>query len=297
MPAEGLPTAPRDEVLTFEDIVAFVTVAAQHGISNLRITGGEPLLRRQLPSLIASLNAIPGIDDIAMTTNALLLDKHASALAKAGLSRLNISLDSRTPERFEKMTRRKGLPAVWRGIEAATAAGLVPIRVNTLLLAGTNDDEVDDWVQFTRDNPIDVRFMELMPIGEGAALTQAGEYANLANMRDALINKHGLQPGEPKHGNGPARYWRAPGALGRLGFITPVSDPYCDTCTRMRLTSTGDLRPCLAHVVQVSARDAIRSKDPERIAATLIHAAAIKPRGHQWQSGQITAAGMSALGG
>lgn len=297
MPAEGLPLRPRDEVLTYEDITFTVGVANGLGIDRIRITGGEPLLRRDLPELVRMLREQTETREIALTTNALLLHRHAAALRDAGLDRLNVSLDSLDPERFERIARAALLEETWRGIDAAADAGLSPIKVNTVVLAGFNDDELLRWAELTRERDLIVRFLELMPIGEGAALRRLGGYFDLSAARETLAQSIGLEPAEAPHGNGPARYWRVPGARGLLGFITPISHPYCDTCSRFRLTSTGEVRPCLEHDVDVPLRDAIRRRDAAAVREGLQRAAAIKPAGHAWRDGATTSTGMSELGG
>lgn len=297
MPAEGLPLRPREDVLTYEDIAFTIGVANTLGVDRVRVTGGEPLLRRDLPQLIRLVRQTTTTREIALTTNALLLHRHADALRDAGLDRLNVSLDSLRPDRFERMARAALLEQTWRGIDAAAAAGFSPIKVNAVVLAGFNDDELEQWAELTRDRDLIVRFLELMPIGEGAALRRLGGYFDLSAARAALAERVGLEPAEAPHGNGPARYWRVPGARGLLGFITPMSHPYCDTCSRFRLTSTGDVRPCLAHDVEVPLRAAIRARDAEAVRHGLQQAAAIKPAGHAWRDGATTHTGMSELGG
>ncbi len=297
MPAVGLPFASRDELLSFEDLRFAVDVAVSLGVDNIRITGGEPLLRRELPKLVTMIADGTQAADIAMTTNALLLHRHAEALAEAGLDRVNISLDSLRPERFTKITRHGILADVWRGIEAACDAGFSPIRINALLLDGFNDDEVADWLAMTEEREIDVRFMELMPIGEGAKMGRLGEFLNLTDLKDRMVEEYGLVPADPEVGNGPARYWKRPDAKGRIGFITPMSNSYCDSCSRMRLTSKGQLRACLAYDDEVDISEAIRERDREAVAQGFRRALREKPAGHQWRDGQVTQTGMSALGG
>jgi cyclic pyranopterin phosphate synthase len=297
MPAEGVPLAPSADVLSFEEIVRAIEIGTRIGIDRVRITGGEPLLRRSLPELIRQIVALPGISEVAMTTNALLLHKHAEALADAGLSRLNVSLDSLRPDRFERLTRSRLLEETWRGIRAAQAAGLGPIKVNTVVVSGFNDDELGDWVELTRDSDLIVRFLEVMPMGEGAEMRRLGGFHDLTKARQALETKYGLEPAERGVGNGPARYWRVPGARGKLGFITPISDKYCDTCSRFRLTSTGRIRPCLASEFEVDALPAIRSGTDDEILEAFRVAALGKPKGHRWETGVTTATGMSSLGG
>lgn len=297
MPEDGLPLRPRDEVLTYEDITFAVGVANELGIDRIRITGGEPLLRRDLPALIRMLREQTRTRELALTTNALLLHKHAHALRDAGLDRLNVSLDSLDPDRFERITRSRLLDETWRGIDAASDAGFDPIKVNTVVLAGFNDDELERWVALTQERPLIVRFLELMPIGEGAALRAHGGFFDLSAARRDLEARAGLVPVRAPNGNGPARYWQAPGARGMVGFITPLSHPYCDTCSRFRLTSTGEVRPCLAHDVDVPLRAAIRARDADAVRDGLVRAAAIKPVGHHWRDGATTQTGMSELGG
>lgn len=297
MPVTGVKCAPKDQLLTFEQIVKTVQVANRLGVDRIRITGGEPLLRRDLPRLIGMLKRETDSANISLTTNALTLEKHAQALAEAGLDRINVSLDSLRPDRFEKITRFGVLETVWRGIEAASKAGMKPIKINTLLLSGFNEDEVEDWIKLTMENDISVRFMELMPIGEGAKMAEIGGYLNLTALKDRLIETHGLAPVSTESGNGPARYYAVPGALGTLGFITPLSNKYCDTCSRMRLTSTGELRACLAHDEHVDISQAIRAGDEAAIEAGFLAAVGNKVAGHNWESGQITQIGMSKLGG
>lgn len=297
MPLKGLSFVPREELLSFEDLVFAVDIALSLGIEGIRITGGEPLLRAELPKLIAMLRAETVVADLALTTNAILLADHAKGLAEAGLNRINISLDSLKPSRFTKITRHGLLEDVWEGIEAAVDAGLGPIRINTLLLDGFNDDEVEDWLALAYERPIDVRFMELMPIGEGAELGRLGDYLNLTALKDRLVARHGLVAADADVGNGPARYWRQPGAAGRIGFITPMSNAYCQSCSRMRLTAKGQLRACLAFDDQVAVGEAIKARDKEAVIAGFEQAVAEKPAGHHWRDGQVTQTGMSTLGG
>ncbi len=297
MPAEGVDCMPRDELLTFDEIALAVDVAAEMGIDRVRITGGEPLLRRGLVQLVEMLAHNSKVADVAMTTNALLLSRHAEALADAGLNRVNISLDSLDPRRFHEITRYGLLETAWKGVEAATAAGFSPLRINVLLLDGFNDDEIQGWLDLTARCEVDVRFMELMPIGEGVRMNRQGRYVDVARFRDRLVAKKGLVTADVEVGNGPARYWSVPGAPGRIGFITPVSEPYCNLCSRMRLTSIGRLRPCLAFDEEVDLRPALREGDREVVREGFLRALADKPAGHHWSGGQITKSTMSSVGG
>lgn len=295
MPAEGVPLTPAEQVLSFDDIAFAVHTARSLGINRVRITGGEPLLRAKLPALIRKLRE-GGTEHLALTTNALLLHKHAQALADAGLARVNVSLDSLRPESFDKITRFNLLEETWRGIDAAIAAGLAPLKINTVVLEGFNEDELDAWVALTVERPITVRFLELMPMGEGAALRALGRFHDLSAARERLQSRHGLVP-TTSDGGGPARYWQVPGAAGKVGFITPLSNPYCDTCSRFRLTARGAIRPCLASAFEVDASDAIRARDTDGLLAAFEQAARGKTSGHQWRDGASTFTSMSTLGG
>lgn len=297
LPPEGIAHSPRSSLLTHEQMVLAVRVAVGLGIRNVRVTGGEPLLRRGLPDLIRGLSAIPGLDDIALTTNGILLARQAEALAEAGLRRLNVSVDGLDAETFASMTRHRGLDAVWEGIAAASAAGMGPIRLNVVVLKGVNDHEVDAWVRRAVDHDLVVRFLELMPIGEGAKVYAAGGFADLTAIREDLATRWDLEPVDEPLGNGPSVYWRVPGGKGSIGFITPLSAPYCDSCSRMRLSSDGRLRACLASDAVVDALAAIRSGDEEAIVAAFRWAAASKSEGHHWREGQATRTGMSQMGG
>ena len=297
MPVAGLGCAPKEALLSFEEITFAVGVAAQMGITRIRITGGEPLLRAELPTLIRMLREETAVEDIALTTNGLLLARQAQALAEAGLDRINVSIDSLDPERFHRITRFGTLEKVWAGIRAAGDAGLGPIKINALALDGFNDDEFEAWTKLTLEQPVIVRFMELMPIGEGAKMAEAmGTFLDLTAVRERLQREFGIAP-DTCDGNGPARYWSAPGAPGKLGFITPMSNPYCDTCSRLRLTSQGGIRACLADDRQVEAGPAISARDVAGVRAAFEDAVRGKPRGHRWSTGEVTAIGMSQVGG
>jgi cyclic pyranopterin phosphate synthase len=281
-------------LLDFDGIVRAVRVACSLGIDRVRLTGGEPLVRPRVCELVARLKRETPVREVAMTTNGVLLARHVPELVAAGLDRLTVSLDSLRAERFRSITRFGKLDDVWRGIEQAAQAGLRPLKINVLVLAGTNDDELDAWAELTRSHDLVVRLLELMPIGVAG---NTGGYVDLTRVRQRLAEEQGLRPVAGPGGNGPARYFQLPGALGTLGFITPISEHYCDGCSRFRLTARGELRPCLAHDLHVPLADAIRRGDDEAIAAGFREAAARKPRGHAWDTGAATLTRMSRLGG
>jgi cyclic pyranopterin phosphate synthase len=238
MPEGGLPWLRREEILSYEEIAQIVAAAASAGVRTIRLTGGEPLVRRNLSRLVAAINAIPGIEDIALSTNGLLLEEQLPELRAAGLRRINLSLDTLRADRFEAIARRPGLDAVLRAIDAAIAAGLAPLKINCVVMRGRNDDELIDFAQMTRNRPIFVRFIELMPVHENLGL-QRDAYVSAGEMLERIGAIGELHAGGGPEGNGPARYYAFDGAQGAIGVITPLSHDYCERCNRVRLTADG----------------------------------------------------------
>jgi cyclic pyranopterin phosphate synthase len=280
MPPEGVTPIPHEEILRFEEIVRLVSAAVPLGITNVRFTGGEPLVRRDIVDLVRAIRGIDGIQDLSLTTNGTLLAKHAQELADAGLSRLNISLDSLKPERFKEITRGGDLGQVFIGIAKAAAAGLRPIKVNMVVVRGFNDDEILDMAKLTLDQEIHVRFIELMSIGESSTWTSRG-YVPSAEMLERLAPLH-PEPVQGKEsgltGSGPAKYYRLAGAAGLVGVITPVSNHFCRECNRLRLTADGCLRPCLLSDRQLDIKSALRAGASDAQLQDLIRqAASLKP--------------------
>lgn len=295
MPQEGMKFLPRKEVLSYADLAYVVQLAAQMGVRNIRISGGEPLVRQDVAEFVEMVR--PAVDTVALTTNGLLLKKYAQDLKDAGLDRLNVSLDSLVPSRFERITRFGLLEQVWEGIEEATRVGLGPIKINTLMLSNFNEDEVDRWVSIVKESDVTVRFMELMPIGENA-LEDVGGFYDLTLLRKELQGSLGIEPARhAQRGNGPATYWQAPGWKGQFGFITPMSESYCGTCSRLRLTCTGQLRACLAYDEHVNLKEAVLRRDDDAVRSGFHWAVATKRAGHPWQEGVRTVTGMSEMGG
>jgi cyclic pyranopterin phosphate synthase len=262
MPAEGMQWIPRPEILSYEEIVRFVReIGVPLGIRKLRLTGGEPTVRQDLTSLIARLAEIPEIADLAMTTNGHFLEKQARLFKAAGLNRLNVSLDSLRPERFKAITRGGDLARVWRGIEAALEADLTPLKLNCVVMAGCNEDELVDFVRLTVDRPIHVRFIEFMPVGDYRRFEELG-YVSSQRMRALIGADFPLEPIEQAAsglpGNGPARYWRVPGAAGTVGFISQMSHDFCASCNRIRLTADGKIRHCLLSDHEIDVRALLR---------------------------------------
>lgn len=289
MPERGLPWLRHDDILRYEEIAQIVGVMAGMGLKRLRLTGGEPLVRRDVPTLVAMLRVIPGIEDIALSTNAVLLEEQADALKAAGINRVNISLDSLRPDRVDAIARRAGTAErVFAGIAAAERAGFEPLKINVVVLRGRNSDELEDFARATIDRPWHVRFIEVMPVGENLDIS-ANEYVPATEMLARLRRIGELAPVDGPAGNGPATYFRFAQARGTVGVITPMSHNYCDRCNRMRLTADGQLRPCLFGDLQTNLRDPLRrgaALDP-LIEATL----RIKPERHHLVQGQAVGSG------
>ncbi|MDD5468823.1 MAG: GTP 3',8-cyclase MoaA [Anaerolineales bacterium] len=286
MPPGGFARKAKDEILSYEEITRFVATAAGLGIRFVRLTGGEPLVRPDLPVLISALCAIPGIDELSLTTNGILLEKLAKPLAEAGLKRVNISLDTLDAEKFRRITRGGNIEQVWRGIEAADALRLHPIKINSVIVRGLNSDELIPLADLTRKHPWHVRFIELMPIGNladwGADFPSSHDrYLSVGEMKE-ILSALGLQPTKGPAGNGPAKTFRIPGGFGTIGFISPLGEHFCSSCNRLRLTADGRLRSCLMSNQEVSVREAIRQGDP--LEPLIRRAVAQKPEGHQVSS-------------
>jgi cyclic pyranopterin phosphate synthase len=281
MPPEGIDKRSHAEILRYEELALIVRAATELGISKVRLTGGEPLARLDLPGFVRMLANLPYLDDLSMTTNGTLLARHAAALAEAGLQRVNISLDTLDPDRFRRITRRGRLGAVWAGIEAAQTAGLEPIKINMVVVRGLNEDEILDFAERTITDGWHVRFIELMPIGENIEWAGDGTVP-IPEVRDRIESRFGsLEPVHGPMGNGPARYYHVPGALGTVGFIGARSEHFCSTCNRLRLTADGQLRPCLMSTEEIDLRRPLRSgAGLEEIKDLLGQAIVRKPQGH-----------------
>lgn len=291
MPVEGLEWIPKPEMLSYEEIADIVAQMAELGLERVRLTGGEPLVRKDLPRLVEMIAAVPGIDDISLSTNAILLPRFAGALRDAGVQRVNISLDTLRRERFEDVARRpaKFFDETMGGIEAAERTGFDPIKINCVVLRGLNDDEVVDFADIARERPWHVRFIELMPVGRNLHLTERFVSADEILRRIEAIDE--LSPVDGPVGNGPARYYRSPGGKGTIGVITPMSHNYCERCNRMRLTATGMLRTCLFGDHEVDLKTPLRESGS--IADAVARALEGKPKRHYLELG--TAAGSGGL--
>ncbi len=280
MPESGMAWLPKLQILSYEEITEVVRQLAPLGLRRLRITGGEPTVRPDLPTLVRELRAVPGIEDIALSTNGVKLPQMAQALRDAGLDRVNMSSDSLRPDRIAEIARRNLAFDPIAAAAAATAAGLDPIKINVVVIRGANDDEVEDFAALTVDHPWHVRFIELMPVGDLAG-TEFERVVPSDEVLARITARFGTLEAStgPARGNGPATYQRIAGAQGTIGVITPLSHTYCDTCNRVRLTADGRLRTCLYGDHEVNLRDPLRAGEP--LAPYFAKALAEKPREHE----------------
>lgn len=288
MPPEGIEWQPHEKIIQYEEIAQIVRVAAGEGIREVRITGGEPLVRKNLVDLIGMLSAIPGIEDLSLTTNAILLGSEARALKKAGLRRVNISLDTLKPKLFEKITRGGKLEKALEGIKAAADCGLSPIKINTVILKDVNSDEIENLARLTIDHEWHLRFIELMPIQNqkswGNGFPSPEEmYFPIAGVQKKL-KPLGLQRIQSEVGRGPSEDFRIDGARGKIGFISPLSKSFCDRCNRLRLTADGFLRPCLLNDGEIPILDELRKGND--ILPLIRKAVEMKPREHTMNADQ-----------
>ncbi len=286
MPDEGVASVGHGNILSYEEMTRIAAAAVRLGVRKIRVTGGEPLVRRGLVGFIRTLARLPGHPEIALTTNGLLLAEYAGQLSEAGLARVNVSLDTLRPERFARLTRRSGLEQVLSGLEAAREAGLAPIKINMVPIRGFNDDEIADFARLTLERRCDVRFIEFMPVRGDLGFT-ADQRVGEEDILAALSRVDGLIPVEHPSLGGPARMYRYPQGKGRLGVITAVSRHFCGECNRLRLTADGRLRPCLMSDEELDLLAALRERDVDdrELEALLLNAAHDKPSGHHLDRG------------
>jgi len=281
MPEDGVPQLAHGDILSYEEIARLARVTAGLGVSKVRLTGGEPLARKGVEQLVALVAAIPGLDDLSMTTNGTLLAGAAEKLARAGLRRVNVSLDTLRPERFRAMTRRGRLGDVLAGVAAAERAGLTPIKINVVVIRGLNDDEVLDFARRTVEDGWNVRFIEVMPLGPDPMWAHDG-YVPSAEIRQRIEATFGPLQAVDGDGAGPARYYRPAGASGTVGFISPLSEHFCFRCNRLRLTANGQFLPCLMSERGIDMRQALRSgASDEELRERVLRAIEAKPAGHR----------------
>jgi cyclic pyranopterin phosphate synthase len=292
MPPEGVPLLAHDQILSFEEIHLIVRAAVSLGIDKIRITGGEPLVRLGVTDLVRMIAGVEGVKDISLTTNGILLEQYAEKLVEAGLSRVNVSLDSLKYERFNQITRTGDLSDALRGIKAARQAGLNPIKINMVPMQGFNDDEIIDFARMTLESGWHVRFIELMPLNRTAEFVPSHVLHKQIEALGILEPYHGIK------GHGAARYFRLPGASGTIGFISPVSEPFCEECNRLRLSATGLLFPCLFSDRGFDLRTPVRGgAELEEIKRLITDAIATKPKRHSFVEGAAESTRMSSIGG
>ncbi len=269
MPEEGAAWKPRAEILSLEEIERLSRLMVSLGIQKIRLTGGEPMVRRDLAGLIETLAGLPGLKTLAMTTNGTLLAKHAHTLRRSGLTALNVSLDTLRPDRFRKITLHDGLGDVLAGIEAALDAGFAPLKLNVVVITGLNDDECSDFLEFVRTREIDVRFIEFMPFPGNQ--WQPHRVAPWRDVKASIEQNYTLIPVAAT--DSVARSFRVEGFAGRVSFVSPLTEEFCMSCSRLRLTADGALKSCLFYPAEISLRDAMRHGAPDEELEAMIRAA------------------------
>lgn len=300
LPESGVKWMPDDVVLSADEIVRVANAAAHLGIYKIRLTGGEPLVRPDVLEIVKRVKEIPGVTDLSLTTNGMLLEKLSKPLFDAGLDRVNISLDTLDPAKFKKLTRFGDFQKVWNGILAAEAAGLYPIKLNTVVVGGFNEDEVTAMASLSIKHTWHVRFIELMPVANeqewGNGLPSVVERYISVQKLHAILDPLKMEPLVIENSIGPERTFKIPGSLGTVGFISPLGDHFCSKCNRLRLTADGWLRSCLLVDKEISLRDAL--KNNADLESFISKAVSEKPEGHQLKSHNCPdARHMSQIGG
>jgi len=299
MPEEGIPLIPHKDILTYEEILRIVRVFAPEGISKIRLTGGEPLVRKGIVDFISSLSHIEEIEDLSLTTNGILLKELAQDLKQAGLKRVNISLDSLRKERFYQITRKDDFERVWTGVEEALRVGLSPIKINMVAIKGLNDDEIESFARLTLPLPLTVRYIEYMPSGNGEEWKES-DILTIPQIKNRLENVDRLIPVSSDQWDGPAMRFRFEGSLGEIGLIGPVSSHFCSDCNRLRLTADGKIRTCLFSDEEVDVKEILRNGGTDRdLNERLRVALKTKPERHYINTHQFKKCqrNMSAIGG
>ena len=295
------------DLLTYEELLRVIRLAAGLGIKKVRLTGGEPLVRKNIDEFIAGLSTIQGLEDIRLTTNGTLLERYAEKLFRAGIKKLNISLDTLKPERFKMITGADRFADVWSGIEKVLTMGFSPVKLNVVALKGINDDEFVDFARLSLSHDLIVRYIEFMPMGKGS-LWSRERYISSDEIKERISSLGRLEPVKSVHMDGPARLFnlipqkekREGDRFGRLGFISPISHKFCDRCNRLRLTSEGKLRSCLLTDQETDLKSVLRSGgSDDEISQMLIQTILDKPKGHNLQEeNKINCHGeMSRIGG
>ncbi len=297
-PDACLPKLPQAEILTYEEIIRLVNIGIRLGITKVRITGGEPLVRKGVYAFLDQLTQLKELQDVSLTTNGILLKDHIEKIKSAGIKRLNISLDSLSRKKFQKITGRDGFPQVWEGIELAREAGFRPIKLNIVVLKGINDDELTDFAKLSFTHPYHIRFIEYMPIGR--ARVTMGQNLLVPQIKKRIQTLGKLMPVQKEMQEGPAERFKFDAAVGEIGFIRPISHHFCSTCNRLRLTADGRLRTCLLSEEQFDLKKPLRSGcSDQEISEHMRDAVSHKPLKHNLASNQSSGVSgqMSAIGG
>lgn len=307
-PEEQFKFIPHEEILRYEEIIEIIREAVDLGITKVRITGGEPLVRKGVENFIKKLKKIEKLEDISLTTNGFFLAEYTKKLKKAGLNRVNVSLDSLQKNKYQKITRGGNLERVLKGIDCAFKEGLFPIKINTVLMKGINDDEIEDFVRLTLERPLNIRFIELMPSDEKLIDNYKDKFISTLEVKENLAKKYSFNLIDIGSSNGPAKYYKIEGGKGTIGFITALSQHFCQSCNRIRLTSDGKIRPCLFSNQEVDLKKTIREwkdiKNNQILKSKIIKekiemAVKIKPKGHEIKEGSLNnmTFKMSQIGG
>jgi cyclic pyranopterin phosphate synthase len=277
MPEQGVPPLGHLDILSYEEILRIARVAVGLGIRKIRVTGGEPLVRRGIVDFVRRLAELPGLSELSLTTNGLLLADMAQDLRRAGLRRVNVSLDTLRSDVFERITRRTGLHRVLEGLDTARRVGLSPVKVNVVAMRGINDAEILDFAAFAQEGDLEVRFIEFMP--SDSESWESSRFLSAGEILDVLRTRYSLER-DPEMATGPSRTFRLPGR-GKVGVISPLSDHFCGTCNRLRLTAEGRLRSCLFSSQEVDIRAVLRNGGRDAaLAAAVCHAVHHKPQAH-----------------
>ncbi|MCE5193890.1 MAG: GTP 3',8-cyclase MoaA [Nitrospiraceae bacterium] len=287
MPSEGINPIEHKDILSYEEIIRVIKAAVELGVKKIRITGGEPLARKDVTSLTSEIKKIAGIEDLSITTNGILLEKYAQALADSGVDRVNVSLDTLKPERYKEITRLGDINVVFKGLEAARKAGLLPIKINMIPIRNINADEIQDFARLTIDRDCHVRFIEFMPFGKDGFWSPE-KYVPCNEIMSEVEKIGRITPVKVRK-NGPSKYFRIENAKGVVGFISAITHHFCEECNRLRLTADGKLRPCLFSETEIDLKPALRGTNIEEETRRLLNLAiAVKPEKHNINSSSKT---------
>ncbi len=298
MPEEGVRKFEHAEILSYEEVVRLARISISTGMSKVRMTGGEPLVRKDALQLCESISQVPGLTSLTLTTNGVLLSEFAEGLFRAGIRRVNVSLDTLKPERFLKISRKDLFDRVWAGIMAAERVGFSPVKLNAVIMAGVNDDEIEDLARLTFRFPFHVRFIEFMPFQQCESRSL---FIPAREILERLRRVAPLEESSVQEGNGPALHYAFRGAVGKIGIISPVSDHFCPSCNRLRLTADGKLRTCLFSEEETDLRELLRrGASDEQIREAMLAAINTKPEKHHLSNPvfrKCTSRPMSSIGG